>query len=505
VDDEDIFAARAALRYAPGDSFDLVITADVTRQNQQGKPRDNVCDVTFQAGIHCVGVNPDKRKVNAITDGHLDRDVDGLSVAANWLLDVGTITSITAYRRADFDFEDAFFSNPVNPPAQIESINRNVEESNQLSQEVRLAFSAMDERLDGIVGIYYLREQIDRNEMLDQRFPVPAVTGRAAFPQHVDSDSFALFGELGYALTEQLRAVIGARMTWEQKDAHLLGLVVAGPGLAPPLSVPYDISATESWDAFTPRFVLQWSPTDDAMLYASASRGFKSGGFQGTAGTGASAAIAYDPEFAWAYEIGAKTQWLEDALRVNLAAFHIDHEDLQVSQLVPLCCVVIGNAAQAEIDGVELEVVARPVPGLDLNGSYSWLDAKFVDFASGATADNSGNTLPRAPKHKVNLGAQYTWHLTDFGDLFARVDWTRQSKIFFEASNTPFEVQPSYDLVDASAGVRGVDGRWEFSLWGKNLDDELVKTHIVAFAPFRQELNTYQAPRTYGATLSWNW
>ena len=383
------------------DSLDFIIRGDATRQNQAGKPRDNVCDPTFQAGIHCVGVDPDPREVNAIIDGSLDRDVAGISLEANWTMDLGTFTSITAYRQAHFDFEDPFFSNPVNPPAQIESINRNIEDSDQISEELRLAFTAMDGRLDGIARSRTTStEQINRNEMLDQRFPAPAQTGKAAFPQDVDSTSAAVFGEVGYHLLDTLKLIAGARMTWESKDADLAGILVAGPGLPPPLSVPYNVSVSENWDAFTPRFVVEWTVTDEAMVYASAARGFKSGGFQGTAGTGASAATPYDPEYAWSYEIGAKSQWFENKVRVNAAAFHVDYEDLQVSSLVPLCCVVIGNAADAEVDGFELEITGRPLPGLEINSNHTWLNAEFTDFATGATANYSNNTLPRAPKTK---------------------------------------------------------------------------------------------------------
>ena len=502
VDDEDLVGARVSLLITANDSLDFIIRGDATQQEQAGKPRDNVCNPAFNGGIHCVGVDPDPREVNAIVDGELDRDVAGLSLEANWTTDIGTFTSITAYRQAHFNFLDPFFSNPINPPAQIESINRNIEDSDQISEELRLAFTAFDGRLDGIGGFYYLTEHINRIEVLNQIFPAPAQTGMAWFPQDVDATSTAVFGEVGFQLLDSLKLIAGARMTWESKDVNLAGLLIFGPGLPPPLAAPYNVSASEDWDAFTPRFVAEWTVTDEAMVYASAARGFKSGGYQGTAGTGASAATAYDPEYAWSYELGAKSQWLENKVRVNAAAFHTDYEDLQVSSLVPLCCVVIGNAAEAEIDGFEIEVTAVLLPGLELNSNYTWLDATFTSFAAGATGNFSGNTLPRAPENKTNIGAQYTIARSENLEWFVRVDWTKQSKMYFEASNTPLEVQPSYDIYDARVALRAPDGGWEFALWGKNLSDELVKTHIVAFAPYQLRLNTYQAPRTYGVTLS---
>lgn len=502
VDDEDTMGGRLALRLRPSSTVDIVLSGDYTDQDHLGQPRDNVCDASLDGGVHCVGVDPDPRIVNAVDDGFLRRQVGGLTGTIVIDAPFGEITSITAWRRAEYSHRDAFFSNPINPPAQIESINENRETSEQFSQEVRLAFGLFDEVLDGVVGVYMLNEDVDRNEILEQYFPVPAATGVGSFPQQVEAESYAVFGQLNLDVTDRLRLIAGARMTWESKDARLQGILVSGPGTPPPLSVPFDVRASESWNAFTPRFAAEYHLTDDVMIYASAARGFKSGGFQGTAGTGESAATPYDPEFAWSYEGGLKSRFAQNRVQLNLAAFHTDYTDLQVSQLVPLCCVVIGNAATAEIDGVEVELTATPVPGLRFDASYSWLDAEFTSFASGATADYTGNTLPRAPKHQVNLAAQYETAISDDLVLFGRAAWSYRSRIFFEASNTPLEVQDGVSTVDARIALRSADDRWEFAIWGQNLTDELIRTHIVAFAPFAQQLNTYQPPRTYGATLS---
>lgn len=501
VDDGESVGGRLALRYAPNDALDVLLSLEHVDQDQRGQPRDNVCDASLNGGVHCVGVNPDERVVNAFDDGYLQREVTSFTATVDYDTEIGTWTSVTAYRTTDYAHADPFFSNPINPPAQIESFNENIEDASQFSQELRLAFSAMDERLHGVAGVYYLHENIERDERLTQIFPVPVVTGVGSFPQDVDSTSYAVFGQVDYDFTEDLTLTLGARMTWEEKEADLAAVLVEGPGLPPPLAEEYAIEEEEDWSAFTPRIGLTYRINDDAMIYASAARGFKSGGFQGTAGTAASASVAYDPEYALSYEIGAKTNWLEDSLRINVAVFQIDYEDLQVSQLVPLCCVVIGNAADAEINGAELEMLYRPMAGFDLNASFSYLDAEYESFAGGATADHSGNTLQRAPKRKFNIGAQYEWSVGEVGTLLARVDWARQSRIYFEASNTPLEVQEEYDLLDARLALRDHEDRWEVAVWGKNLDDELVRNHIVAFAPFGQQLNTYLPPRTYGLTV----
>jgi len=502
VNDQDLKTATVALRLLPSEDLDIVLAADFTDQDQRGNPRHNICDASFQGGIHCVGINPDPRVVNAYIDGYLRRWLQTYRGEINYTTPFGTLTSITAYRASTLNFRTVFFSNPVNPPAQIESTQTDHEKNKQFSQEVRLSFDAMDGRLKGQVGAYYLNEDNNRIEDLRQDFPAVAQTGIATFPQAVKGRSWAIFGQASYAITDQLTATVGLRQTWERKRGHFIGRKVSGPGQPPPLGADYDVRARKSWDALTPRFALDYQVTPDALVYASATRGFKSGGFQGIAGTAASQSTPYDPEFAWSYETGAKTQWLDGRLRLNAAIFRTDYEDLQVSQLVPLCCVVVGNAATAKIRGAELEFTVQPIAGLQFDGSYARLHAEFTSFANGATANFTGNDLPRSPKDKVHLGAQYTFDVEGW-NVLGRVDYTNQSKMYFEASNIPTQKQEGYINVDGRISVTSPDKRWEVAVWGKNLTDELVATYVTAFAPYRQVLVPYSPPRTYGVTLIW--
>jgi iron complex outermembrane receptor protein len=366
----------------------------------------------------------------------------------NYTTPYGVLTSITAYRAVTLNFRTPFFSNPINPPAQIESTETDHEKNKQFSQEVRLSFDTLDSRLKGQVGVYYLHEDNNRTEDLKQDFPAPAQTGVATYPQAVKGTSWAIFGQASYSFTDALTATVGLRQTWEKKDGHFIGQKVSGPGLPPPLAANYDVSASKKWNALTPRFALDYQMTPDALVYASATRGFKSGGFQGLAGNAASQSTPYDPEYAWSYEGGMKTQFWDRKALFNASIFQTNYKDLQVSQLVPLCCVVVGNAATAKIKGAEFEMVLRPVAGLQIDGSYARLDAKFTDFAAGASADFTGKDLPRSPKDKVHLGVQYIADLQGW-EALARVDYTNQSHMYFEASNIPQQKQEGYINVDA--------------------------------------------------------
>lgn len=502
VNTQDMTTARAALRFLPSDQFDITLRADVSTQDQVGNPRDNICNEAFNGGVHCVGVNPDPRIVNAYTDGQIFRQIASYSGEISWDTGAGTLTSLTALRDVKYKFRTPFFSNPVNPPTQIESTDFGREDATQFSQEFRYAFDALDDRLQGQVGLYYLDEDIDRVQGQIQDFPAPSLTGTAIYPQSVTASSFAIFGQFDYDLTDTLTATVGARMTWEEKEGRFAGMKVSGPGLPPPLGTleGYDVNASEAWDAFTPRFALNWQVTDTAMVYASAARGYKSGGFQGLSGTAAGASTPYDPEFAWGYELGAKTEWFHRRLTLNAALFQTDYEDLQISQLVPLCCVVVSNAAEAEIRGLEVEFVGRVSEAFRIDGSYSYLDTEFVEYEIPGS-DYTGNELPRSPAGKYNIGAQFEtpvggWH------ALARLDYSWVDDAYFEASNVSSQAWPAHDNLDARLTLTLPDERWQVSFWGKNLTDELVPTYVTYFGAFQQTLVPYAPPRTYGVSLS---
>lgn len=502
VNDEHLATVQGQLRFVPNDNLEMILAADYTHQDQKGNPRHNICNDALAGGVHCVGINPDPRVVNAYTDGYLRRDLATVRGEVNWTTPLGTITSISAYRDTRIGTLTPFFSNPVNPPAQIESTEIDSEKNKQFSQELRLGFDAMDERLTGVAGFYFLHEQNDRTEGLFQQFP--AATGFANYPQDVSSRSVAIFGQANYKILDSLTATFGARMTWENKDGEFAGYLVSTtvPGvLPPPLAADYDVHASKSWSAFTPKAALEWQVTDDAMAYFSASRGFKSGGFQGIAGNANSARTPYDPEFVWSYEVGAKTRWWDDRLQLNGDIFQANYSGLQISQLIPLVGLVIGNAAEARVRGAELEFVLVPFPHWQIDGNYTYLDAPITKCAPAASICHVDNVLTRAPQNKIALGVQFS-EPVDFGVLSARLDFMHTSKYYFEVTNIPTQTQLGYSMVDGRIALSSLDDHWEVALWGKNLGDKLVATYVTAFAPFGQVLVPYAPPRTFGVTLS---
>src|ERR1700761_8282852 len=151
------------------------------------------------------------------------------------------------------------------------------------------------------------------------------------------------------------------------------------------------------------------------MAYGSITRGFKTGGFDFGSSGAAQQAAGYGPEFLWAYEIGLKSQWFENRLRVNLDAFYYDYSDLQVELFTPPANAFTQNAASASVKGIEAEIAGRPLPSIDLYANIAYLDAQYDSYpgaqfkASPTPFDASGKYLNDAPKWSFTVGGTYTY------------------------------------------------------------------------------------------------
>jgi iron complex outermembrane receptor protein len=251
-----------------------------------------------------------------------------------------------------------------------------------------------------------------------------------------------------------------------------------------PVGAPRNES--DSWDAWTPRFGIDYRHNENLLYYFSATRGFKSGGYNSLQPTNP----PYDPEFIWSYEAGVKSQFAGDRVRLNVAVFHYDYEDLQVSTFLNNL-TFITNAAEATVNGVEVELQALPVPELQLGLAVSYLDAEYDEFitAFGSTPctpvppattcvrplrpfDASGNRMVNAPEWKANATAQYTFALGDRGSLVLAGQLSYQDDIFFTQINEPEVGQKAITLIDARASWFSPSGQLELAAYGKNLSDE---------------------------------
>ncbi len=379
---------------------------------------------------------------------------------------------------------------------------------NLFTQEVRLTSTDDASRLDWIVGAYYMKGNVtQKNRYWGESRVLPTLSGESHWIDHGHNEDMAVFGQIGYKLTETLKLEVGARYTKDKKDGDQQGIIVAtGDKLNPldkapltPLVENFKTNYGEDWSEVTPQATLRWTPSDTQMAYFTASKGFKGGGFQNSASKAFPAAAPYQPETVTNYELGYKTELFDRTVRWNTAIFHMDYRDLQVQQTLASClCNVISNAPGATIKGVETDLQWAPNSWFKAWASGSYVDAKYDTFIF-AGVNNSGKMMQRTPKWQGALGMEATTSVGSWKDaLSGRLSYRYQGKMPWAPENTAWE--QGYGTLDGRVTLTSPEKGWTVSAYAKNLTDEVYRTNIIVF--FNDEMSSYGAPRTYGMELS---
>jgi len=249
--------------------------------------------------------------------------------------------------------------------------------------------------------------------------------------------------------------------------------------------------------------------TDDSMLYASVSTGFKSGGFLQDPDSD-----SYDEENITAYEFGSKNRFLDGRLQANISAYYYDYEDMQLSTIVDNQLVTT-NAGKADILGIDLELMARPIEALILSATLAHTRAKFVDYSAddptvaGITEEVlDGNELARSPDWTFNLSAAYT---ADFalGSVTASANMFWSDEVYFSAFNRKDDAadyQGNYHTTDLRLQFDSADDAWHIALAVKNLENELISSNGFARSSLGgpEAFVQWQAPRTYSVSAGYN-
>ncbi len=520
LSDEDNVTVRGSLLFTPRDDLDLLVTADYSRDRLAGNNRECLGEQFIFFPWFAPGspfapspCSPDPFLNEKTVDGFQDRNVGGMSATLTWDSNLGEVTSITAWRKGDYEIQEDFSGSDA--PLVVRNA---IDEIEQFSQELRLADATEDGRFNWLVGAYGYRADIERVEnndfsgndvpialLLLQVPPGTVPSFNTFYFQENKTTSYAVFGQGTWAFTDDVNLTVGARYTYEKKEAD-----IRGAGFDPTggfLAAPYDISASKSWNAFTPKVTVDWRPSDEVMLYFSVADGFKSGGFNGTAPDGIAASTPFDQEEARQFELGLKSELFDRRLRANLTAFHIDYDDLQVFQLVDGARLIVDNAADARSRGIELEMLAQLSSALTLSGHYAYLDTEYKDFINEAGLDFSGNTLTRAPKHSYNIGATYRADLDARLGLTLHAEYSYRSRVFYDPSNFALVGDSGRGLLDARAVLSLRDHNVDISLWGRNLTDKVHVTQAIdGRGPFNLSQNAagvIAEPRMYGLTVTW--
>jgi outer membrane receptor protein involved in Fe transport len=464
-----------------------------------------------------------------------ENEDEGVSVQIDWQLPAFLLTSITAYRSFDSsDFNDIDF-------ADVDGAYReNVGEQTQWSQELRV--SNQGDRLAYVAGLYYFSQDLDSNNEIvvgEDLGPLvgvpaslfPAGTGSITVAEQ-DHESYAVFGQFDYNLTESLVLTAGLRWTREQKDMTntftQCDLVDCSsdklPGFGflffPPLSPRDDVDEDLDDDQTTGTVKLSWFMDDTTMLYASYGTGYKAGGIN-TDRIVQGLDVVFGAEKSESYEIGMKKDFPEQALRINVALHKTDTDDLQTISFQG-SGFELQNAGVAETYGGEVDLFWNPTDNLDIVLGYAYNHAEYADFKEGdcwigtpwhtgqpdpedngdGTCDRSGGDVSGNPENVLHLSANWAFDLSDGMRGFLYGEYTFTDERMTDVNNDPVKKGDSYEIVNLRAGVDFT--RWDMQLtaWARNVfDEDYVTTIADTVAQEGNFISYFNETRTWGVTL----
>jgi iron complex outermembrane recepter protein len=523
IDDLNAFESkgvRGQLLITPTDSLEVLISADYSEDSRNSPGRNTGEELFLADFVAMSGLNPDFHENLQSEKPHSDIESSGVSVQVNWDTDQGTFTSITAYREAKSDTRDVAFSADIEYFPLASLSNSSTEKSEQFSQEFRFAADAGD-NLFWQAGVYYLNEDVKRIEANDiacgflcngfnpnpynpaDPSTSPLFLPQASTQQANETNSYGIFAQGTWTFNENWDLTLGARYTYETKDASNIGT----PDGAFSILEAYDVEMDESWSAFTPKAALNYRLDEDTTLYSTVSTGFKSGGYQGMAPTEAAASTAFDEESVINYEIGIKGTALDSTLRYGATAFHTEYDDLQV--LVQTIQnggpgpQLTQNAGSARSRGFEFDAQWQLHEYWQVSGTYAFLDTEYRELEGNLQAFE-GNALRNAPEEAVSLSVIFDYPLAN-GRLNARADFTYKDEAYQDVENQEAAKMDSYNVTNLRVAYAPESDRWELAGWVKNATDEEYMLHNSTLNPGLAQVTVPAAPRTLGLTFTINY
>ncbi len=399
-------------------------------------------------------------------------------------------------------------------------------EQRQLNPEVLLNGSALDERIAFVAGLFGFWETGFDGRTLTV---LPTSLDQSTLNESsIDNWTWALFGQATWDIVDGVSLTGGLRYTQDKKGLHF-SQTQARTGM--PVGDP--LQGSKVFDRWTPMASLalsapdDWlgdSPIDHAMTYFTYSAGFKGGGFNGVSQPQdvPTDSFAFGPETLDNFEVGLKTSAFDSMFSMNLALFYGLYDGIQRTQVIdvgsdpldPMIQRLTVNAADATIQGVEIETVTRPIDDLVITGNVGYVSAEYGDFDAisdldGEPLDRAGQSLEGVPELQTFLAIQYSFGLGEDagwlgGWLTPRFEWAYQSSVRWLGPEVAQARQGGWNAINARLGYRFHEDRAEVALWGRNLlDEEYFNLVTPIVSTFGVAGRYHQPPRTWGAELSY--
>lgn len=491
LDDQSTFSTRGQLEWRPSGAFSSRLAVDYQSAADSGPaaflvgtpdPMQPLPDALVGLPIG----DPDDR-VTYANVGNREIEAFGITSTSIWSTDAGDLKALLYYNTSDLeilqegDGTEADWSTTSFKNSGHEYFGELI-----FTSDASKAFSY-------VLGANYFSETLEQ----DVSVPIGLSIGFLPVPVNlggdIDTTSYAVFASANLDLTDALQVFGGVRYTNDEKDISEYNNFVG------------TLDQSDSWSEVTYEIGTSFDFTPDVSAYLKYNTGFKGGGYSAGA-----LSPAFDPETNSNVEAGLKGVYFDGTLQANLAAFHMEYEDLQVNQVVGVLSAVT-NAAGATIDGVEAEFVFAPTDNLRVEASAAWLDATFDEFETAdsarpdlGTLDLAGNQLPNAPESNGSLGIYYDTPFSQ-GDLTwgVRYDW--KSRQYFSEFNIPVSSQDAVGTLDLSLKYTSSDDRWTASLYALNATDETIATNVIVVSALigSLALGQYEPGRQIGASVGY--
>ncbi len=447
----------------------------------------------------------------------LELETAGFSGTINWQTGDFLITSISAYEYIDKFYGEDTDAGPV-PAVYVTHPN----DGEQFTQELRLAWQG--ERTNLTTGLYYF----DRSIKAGSRIDISGI-GFLDLDERTDDDieSWAIFGQLEYELTDNLTAIGGLRYTeedrhFEMTSRDMSGLIPFFLGVTPvptPGFLVFDFTDESVGDltrqddsSVSFRVGLDWVPADDWLVYGSIAQGSKGPGFNAAFdGTGIFSnsqveQIPFDEETLTSYEIGFKSTIMDGRVQFGASAFYYDYNDYQAFTFEDITQIISNKDASNY--GMEAELAMRPAEGWYFRFGLGLLDTevKDVTVANFFTGDlvTRDREMVLAPDVKFSGLGRYEWPVWT-GTMSLQADFSYQSKMYFDLNNSPVGEEEGRIVGNAQLAFSGPENKYQIALWVKNIGDTEYRSYAFPVTSLGVMDSFYARPRWIGATFSYNW
>lgn len=479
VNDKDVLGTRLQGRFLPTDDVTVDLSFDWSESDAAGLYAKDVLGATRP-------FDGDLFKVDSSIDTQNIGKAWGVGANVSWdINDTTTFQSITSWRNTFQSWNLDLTDQPVSI-FNLYTIN----DSDQLSQELKFNGTMADDRLDYVAGLFYFKEdsysfigdEINLNPAPGVRVPLPFFSR----DYDVDVTSYAAFAEATYSFTDDLRMIVGGRFTRDEKEIDIVHKVAGTPGLVSNGPIVDWDSATlrglgtpteQTFEEFTPRLGLQYDINDDVNVFAMFTRGFKSGGW--AARTNNPAEVQeFSPEIVDNYEVGLKSNLMDGQVRLNIDAFYYDYTNLFNSATGAGGNFIIATN-DAEVYGIEGEVTARITEQLDIFGNFGWQKGKYIGVDPALAGVVVGAELQRLPEFNAQLGFSYIQPVSNDWNARITANYNYSDSHFTNLQNSPLAKSGTIDLVTAAINFEREDEKLSFGLSCRNcLDDEYISQSL---------------------------